>query len=193
MRNLSSSSLNTSPLWVDDGNASCGKLLRNGRLIPFESLTGPQINFWRYRKLHHFFEVHGSSIRDIASLTHFAGLFIADEPVPHMVSELYQLLGSSSLAAKPLYIRVWERDLGLEFSNSQLTYLYQLTHSSSIDSKMQETNYKILSRWYWVPANLARIYSSTSELCWQGCGGRGTLVHLWWDSPVIVLFWKDIR
>lgn len=40
---------------------------------------------------------------------------------------------------------------------------------------------------------MARIYPSTSELCWQGCGGHGTLLHLWWDCPVIVPFWKDFR
>lgn len=155
--------------WVDDGNASCGKRLRNGKLIPYESLTarprGPQMNFWRHRQLHHFFEVHGSSLRDIVSPTYFEVLFIADEPVPHMVLELYQLLGSSSSVAKPIYIRAREKDLLLEFTDTQLIQLYQLTHSSSIDSKMQETNYKILSQWYRVPTDLAQIYPSTSELC----------------------------
>lgn len=105
-----------------------------------------------------------------------------------MVSDLCQLLGSATSAAKPTYIWAWEKDLGYELIAAQLTHLYQLTHSSSIDSKMQETNDKILSRWSWVPTDLARIYPSTSELCWWGCGGCGTLFHFLWDFPVIVPF-----
>lgn len=79
--------------WVDDKNASCGKLLRGGKLLPFESLGNrpgsPHLNFWKYRQLHHFFAVHGNSIRDISTLSPFEGLFILEEPVPHMISELY--------------------------------------------------------------------------------------------------------
>lgn len=61
-----------------------------------------------------------------------------------MVSELYQLIGSATSAAKPGYVRIWERDLGLEFTAAQLTHLYRLTYSSSIESRTQETNYKNL-------------------------------------------------
>lgn len=63
-----------------------------------------------------------------------------------MVTELYQLLGSAASAAKRTYIVAWEKDLGSELNAAQLTYLYHLTHSRSIDSKIKETNYKILSR-----------------------------------------------
>lgn len=87
----------------------------------------------------------------------------------------------------------WERDLILEFTTDQLTHLYQLIHSSSIDPKTLETNYKILSCWYQVPADLARIYPFTPEHCWRGCGNRAMLHHLWWDCPVIRPFWVDIR
>lgn len=90
-----------------------------GKQKPYKSLedrTGePQLYFWKYRQLHHFFAVHGSSIRDITLLTPFEGLFVAEEPIPHMISELYLLLGSSASASKPICIRAWERDLGKEF------------------------------------------------------------------------------
>lgn len=86
------------------------------------------------------------------------------------------------------YIWAWEWGLGFELSTAQLTHLYQLTHSSSIDSKTRE-NFKILSCWYWVPTDLARIYPSTPEQCWRGC----TLLHLWWEWPVIIPFWADIK
>lgn len=117
--------------WVEGGSTSCGKLMQDGKLIPLETLrdrTGSfPMDFWHYRQLHHFFKTQGDSIRDVSSLTPFERLFIAEEPISHMVSELYQLLSSASPAVKPSYIRAWERDLEVVFTPTQLTSLYQLT------------------------------------------------------------------
>lgn len=88
-----------------------------------------------------FFSVLGCPIRDVSTLTPYEHLFIAEEPVQHMVSELYRLLSLATGAAKPIYIREWEKDLGVEFSVVQLSQVYQLTHSSSTESKAQETNF----------------------------------------------------
>lgn len=61
--------------WVDDGNASCGKL-RNGRLMPFESPTAGLGDLkWTLRDNYTtFFEVHGSSIKRYYIPSHFQGL-----------------------------------------------------------------------------------------------------------------------
>lgn len=105
----------------------------------------------------------------------------------------YQLLGLAASGTKPVYIREWEKYLGREFSGAQLAHLYQLTHSSSTESRTLETNYKILTCWYRVPAVLSRIYSSISDRCWRGCGLCGTLLHLWWECLRIRLFWEEIK
>lgn len=145
------------------------------------------MNFWWYRQLHHFFETHGHSIRDPSSITSLEQLFLDDKPIPHMVSELYRLLGSAIRKPKHAYIRRWEKDLGHELTETQLTHLYQLIHSSFIDSKTQKSNYKILSHWYQVPEDLVRIYPSGSELCWRGCGHRGTLIHAYSHAYMVGL------
>lgn len=149
--------------------------MKDGKLLSFDALQarrqGSRMNFWRYRQLHHFFEVHGHSIRDPSSLTPFERLFVEKEPIPHIISELYRLLGSAAHQSKPAYIRRWERDQGQELTDSQLTHLYHHIHLSSIDSKAQETNYKIISRLVlgtsehgtylppWVGALLVRLWT----------------------------------
>lgn len=50
-----------------------------------------------------------------------------------------------------------------------------------------------MSRWYRVPADLARIYPSVSDQCWRKCGLRGTLLHIWWECPLIQPYLADIR
>lgn len=110
-----------------------------------------------------------------------------------MISELHKLLTQTYPIVKPAFIREWERDLDCEFSGDQLAHLYQLTHSSAIDSKTQQNNYRILTSWYHVPAALVFVYSSVSDLCWRGCCQCGTFLHIWWDCPAIQVFWKAVK
>lgn len=145
--------------WVDDSNAPCGKLLQNGRLPTLETLRACHgrlpMDFWHHKQLSHFFATQGQFISATSQLTPSELLFAMEEPTPHVISELYQLLGSAASKTKSVYIREWERDLGREFSEVQLAPLYHLTHSSFTESRTQETNYKILTRWYRVPAALS--------------------------------------
>lgn len=84
-------------------------------------------------------------------------------------------------------------DLQCKFTDEQLHHLCRLTHFSLVDTKTQENSYKLLLRWYCVPATLTRIYPSPSDLCWMGCDQRGTFPHMWWDCPVIVNFWSTVH
>lgn len=70
---------------------------------------------------------------------------------------------------KPFYIREWERDLQHNFSETQLDHLFRLTHTSSVDTKMQENSFKLLTLSYRVPTRLAKIYSTISKLCCRDC------------------------
>lgn len=57
---------------------------------------------------------------------------------------------------------------------------------------MQETNYKILTRWYRTPS-LLKIFPRTSDLCWRCQQEKGTLIHIFWSCPRIQNFWKEVR
>lgn len=180
--------------WADDGNPSCGKFLENSRLIPLETLRDRfgcfPMNWRRHKQLHHFFAAHGGSIRELSTLTPYEWLFIEKELTHHMISELYKLLVSALTMTKSAFIQAWERDLELEFSAEQVTHMYKLTHSSSLESKTQQTNYRLMTHWFWA---LSLIYPSVTDHCWHGSGQRSTLLHLWGECPVIRPFWLDIK
>lgn len=112
---------------------------------------------------------------------------------PHAISVLYELLQSSQEEEKLGFIREWEKDLNHTFTESQLEHLFRLTHTSTVDTKMQENSYKVLTRWYRVPTKLTKIYPSLSAACWRECGLRGSFLHIWWECPKLRPFWLDIH
>lgn len=63
--------------------------------------------------------------------------------IPHSISVLYGMFLENR--GKPIFIREWERDLQHVFTEVQLDHLYRLTHTSSVDTKMQESGFKLLT------------------------------------------------
>lgn len=103
------------------------------------------------------------------------------------------MLQSAESRGKLVCIREWERDLQHTFTETQLDHLYRLTNASSVNTKMQANCFKLLTRWYRVPANLARIFPTVSDACWRGCGLEGTYLHIWWECQKLWPYWQDIR
>lgn len=76
--------------------------------------------------------------------------------------------------------------------NSPNYNLTIFTHTSSVDTKMQDSGFKLLTRWYRVSTKLARLYPTLTDICWRGCGLRGTFLHIWWECAKLRPYWQDI-
>ena len=39
---------------------------------------------------------------------------------------------------------------------------------------------------------MAIINKSTNNKCWRGCGGKGTLLHYWWECKLVQPLWRTV-
>lgn len=89
-------------------------------------------------------------------------------------------------------MKKWESDLAMQFTDSEKEKILYFAQKSSIATKVQETNYKILTRWYRVPTALHRFFPQVSDTRWRFGVGQGSMLHVFWDSPKLIQFWQAV-
>lgn len=68
-----------------------------------------------------------------------------------------------------------------------------LSLKSSICTKLQESNYNILTRWYLTPSRLHLMFPNTSNICWRCRKEVGTILHMFWSCSKLTDFWSKVR
>lgn len=111
---------------------------------------------------------------------------------PRATSLLYAWLQRPNIPSADRFRENWSKDLGIEISDRQWQKACILVHKCSLSTRMQETSFKLLSQWYATPAKLNKLYPQTSDLCWRCQKEKGTLLHIWWQCPIIASFWSEV-
>jgi hypothetical protein len=58
--------------------------------------------------------------------------------------------------------------------------------------KIEDPTIKTTLRFYLNPVRIGTIKSTTNNKCWQGCRGKGILIHYRWGYKLTQLLWKTI-
>ena len=74
------------------------------------------------------------------------------------------------------------RELGYPFT-------YVLSGPSLLIREMQITT---IIRSYLTHVRTVVIKQTRAKKCWRGCGGKGTLVHHWWECKLVQPLWRTV-
>lgn len=109
-----------------------------------------------------------------------------------ILSKMYSLLNTPSPQPHLLYLERWETDLNRKFWVTQKHHTVRFAIKSSLCTKIQETNFKILSRWYLTPTGPHKCFPTTSDRCWRCRWDEGSLLHIFWSCPRLGNFWGNV-
>lgn len=182
-----------SPLYPNVWNLRFPPGLQEG---PFRKLSDSQCfqaSHFIQKMLRHFLNTLPPPDRFQRTLTPLEQLCEGTGPCSHLISQMYALLVAPQEDYVPPYIRKWEMTLDRTFTQAQHRQIVNLALKSSISTRIQETNFKIMTRCYRTPSLLNKYFPEIPDKCWRCQEERGTLLHVLWSCPKLEYFWRDVR
>lgn len=181
--------------WIKKENAQLKDIIKRGKISTYKELKFDtdlmMIDEWRYLQLRHFVEKQPHPIRYGEDHTPLERLYMREKS-KNDIARIYKILSARDDLDVPPYIKKWENELGSRRNKDTMHKIMKLTHSSVVNLKMVEMNYKCLARWYTTPDKTSIFQPEKSSECWRGCKAIGTKAHLWWDCPTIKKYCKEV-
>lgn len=169
-----------------------------GRWKTYRELSDPnglfKLDFLRTLQLRHFLNsIPPPPAENTRTLTTLETILTETGTLTHTLSLAYGLMNTPPSDFVPPGLLKWEMELDCRFSDIKRQRILGFTHKSSICAKIQETNYKILSRWYRTPELLHKFSPMIPDTCWRCQKEKRTLLHIFWSCPKLAHFWKVVR